>query len=277
MKVRGLALVLLLTLLVDAPAFAHEGATRALAVLDQRLALHPDDTGLLVERALERRRTGQFVAALGDLERAEALEPGRADVSLERALTLAEAGQEEAALHELDTLSARGSAPRIALLTRSRLLEARGRLHEARADVDAARRLHLDPDVVLTLGRLDEALGDLPAAAAGYELGLAALSGAVSIRLALIRVEAARGGHPRAIALVDEVLGTAAVRADWLLLRADLEAGRGHLAEARRDRDEALREVEESLRRRPSDHGRELRARALSALGRRGSKPGGAR
>ena len=102
-----------------------------------------------------------------------------------------------------------------------------------------------------------------------YEDGLGKTGGAVSVRLALVRVERARGHADRAIALVDEVLSTAQFKADWLLVRADAYEALGQKREASRDRASALVESTEKLSRKPTDLARLTRARALLALGRR--------
>ncbi|MEO5730526.1 MAG: hypothetical protein ABI134_00780, partial [Byssovorax sp.] len=142
------------------------------------------------------------------------------------------------------------------------------RLALARADYEAALKLRADPDLYLARGRVDEALGQLERAALGYEEGLRALSGAVSIRLPLIRVEHTRKRFDRAIVWIEEAMATSPLKADWLLLRAEEHASAGRAAAATADREAALAELDTRLGRRPNDLARLSRARALLALGR---------
>lgn len=265
-------IVLLLAALVTAAtsASAHESPTAEIAALDRKIAARPGDVSLLLRRAALFRGERRPALALLDLAVAEAYEPGRRDVALERGLALWTAGDRRGAEAELDRFLASGPPTAAALAARGHLREETGRLAAARADHDAALRLRPDPDGYLARGRADEAAGDLDRAAEGYEEGLLALSGAASIRLALLRVEARRGRFARAEALVDEVLASAPRKADWLLLRADVRATAGRTEEARADREAALRETEDTLLRRPSDLTRLTRAKALLALGRTG-------
>lgn len=259
--------LLVAALLLPAAALAHEGPRAEMAALDTALEARPGDVELLLRRAALLRRDGQLAASLTDLAVVAHLAPARRELYAERGLTRAAAGDAAGAEADLTRFLA-GGPQALVLAARARLREAAGRLDEARADYDAAVALRPEPETYLARGRLDEARGQLDRAVAGYAEGLRACGGAVSIRLALIRAEGARGRHDRVVALADEALASAPFKAEWLLLRADGHAGAGRFAAALRDRAAALREVDEGLRRRPTDLMRLVRARALLALGR---------
>jgi tetratricopeptide (TPR) repeat protein len=251
-----------------ARATAHEGVSAEIAALDKKIAKDPGDASLFVRRAALLRREGHPSRALADLARADARSPGRRDVLLERGLSLWAMGNQRGAESALDRFLASGPAALPALAARGKIREAHRQFEGARADYDSAVRLRPDPELYLARGRADEAAGKLERAAEGYEQALTALSGATTVRLALIRVESRRGSFDRARALVDEVLATVPRKADWLLLRADVHSAAGSADLATKDREAALLEVEETLARRPSDLARLTRAKALLSLGR---------
>jgi tetratricopeptide (TPR) repeat protein len=265
--VRSLLFALAL-LLASASVEAHEGLKAEIQALDARIAASPGDAELLVERARLRRLDSDPAGSLVDLTRAGVIAPTLRGLILERALTEIALGQSAAAEADLSRFLGAGAPSVAALTARAAIREADRRFALARADYDAAVKLRADPDLYLARGRVDEALGQLDRAALGYEEGLRALSGAVVMRLALIRVEHARRRFDHAIHWIDEAMSTSPLQADWLLLRADEHASAGRSAAASADRLKALAELDTTLARRPSDHARLLRARALVALGR---------
>jgi tetratricopeptide (TPR) repeat protein len=256
--------------LVSATAWGHQGHSAELAALDAELRARPADVGALVRRAAVHRRQRAFSRAIADLERALRLDPRRADLYLERGLTRAASG--DAAGADVDftrALAGSSEAPRLAaaaLAGRAVSRERLGRLEAARADYDAAIRSRPDPELVLARGRIDEARGRLDLAADGYAEGLRALGGAVVIRIALVRVERRRKNFERALALVDEVLAVAPLKADLRLVRAEVLADAGRSSDAERERLEALREIDSAIASKPNDLRRLTRARAYLAL-----------
>ena len=257
-------------ILLSGVAAAHPGASTDVAALSQKLAERPGDVDLLLQRAQAYRQLGQPERALADLEVAARRDPGRRDVLLARGLTRAALGLAALAEADLGRFLEAGEPTAEALEARGKLREAARRWAAARADYDAALKLRATPDLHLARGRVDEAAGDLDAAARDYEEGLQALHGAVTVRLALIRVETARGRHDRAIGLIDEALASSPVKADWLLRRAEVRSAAGREDAAASDRLAALQDVEARLARHPSDLARLTRARALAAMGRGG-------
>ena len=265
MRARLLTLALLLA---ASSASAHEGLKAEIQALDAQIAASPGAAPLLVERARLRRLDGDPAGGLVDLAAAGALAPTLRIVSLERGLTELALGKVASAEANLSRFLASGAPSVAALTARAQIREASTRFGLARADYDAAIKLQADPDLYLARGRMDEALGQLDRAAVGYEEGLRALDGAVSIRLALIRVELARKRYDRAIAWIDGVLAASPLQADWLLRRAEAHAAAGRPRLATADREKALAELDATLARRPSESARVSRARALHARGR---------
>jgi tetratricopeptide (TPR) repeat protein len=255
--------------LMAAPATAHEGVNAEIVALDVKIQKQPQKTSLYIERAALYRREGMFVPALADLAKAQKIEPTRREIVLERGLTLAAKGDSKEAEATLGAFLASGPPSAKALEARGKIREQSKRFVEARSDYAAATALRPDPDLFLARGRMDEALGFWDEAARGYEEGLRVLSGAVVIRLALVRAEGKRGHYDRAIALIDEILPSLPVKTEWLLLRADQHAGAGRAEHARKDREEALREMDVRIARRPTDLGRMSRAKTLWALDRK--------
>ncbi|UQA55491.1 tetratricopeptide repeat protein [Polyangium aurulentum] len=265
---RRLLAALCLFAFAPAPALAHDGPSAEIAVLDVELKNRPNDVDLLLQRAALHRRLGNLASALADLARAESVAPARREIYLERGLIRQEQGDAAGAEADFSRYLDAGPPSALALEGRAQIREASRRFSLARADYDAALKLRGSADLYLARGRMDEAEGKLDRAAAGYEEGLRALSGAVTLRIALVRVEIARKHAERAVELVDEAMASAPLKADWLLLRADAHAAAGRHGAALRDRESALRELDETLARRPNDLARTTRARALLALGR---------
>jgi len=255
-------------ILTAAVASAHPGTAADIAALTQKLAERPGDVDLLLQRAEAHRRQGQIDPALRDLKEAARHAPMRREIYLERGLVRMAQGKPGLAEADLTRYLDAGAPSAAALAARGRIREADKRWAQARADYDAALKLGADVELYLGRGRADEALGQLARAAAGYEEGLKALGGAVTLRLPLVRVEMARGRHDRALAIVEEALAAAPVRAEWLLRRAEIHAAAGRAEAAESDRVAALHEAEAQLDRRPNDLARLVRARALLALGR---------
>ena len=254
--------------LVVIPAAAHEGVSAEIAAVGAKIQKEPTHTSLYIERAALLRREGKYSAALADLETAQKLEPERHEIILEKGLTLAAQGETKEAESLLSAFLAAGIPSAKAFEVRGNIREAAKRFVEARADYGAALALKPSPDLFLARGRMDETLAHWDDAARGYEEGMRILSGAVVLRLSLIRVENKRGRYDRAISLIDEILPHLPVKIEWLLLRAEQHEAAGRSTNARHDRDEALREADARIAVRPTDFARIARAKALHALGR---------
>lgn len=193
-------------------------------------------------------------------------------MDLERARLRADAGDPAGAEEALASALAgplppgeRGEAHEL----RARLRLGRGDPEGARADLTAAIEARPTPERYLLRGRIDEAAGDLDAAARGYREGLDHLGGAVVLELALIRVERERGHLALAIARIDALIRRAPVAADLRLERAAILAAAGDREGAEAELGRALQEIDGVLERRPSALHALTRARILAALGRR--------
>lgn len=260
-------LVLGAALLVAPAAAAHQGTHAEIAALDAALADKPGDVDLLLRRAELHRRENHLEAARADLTVVEHIAPNRRELFYERGMLRAASGDNAGAEGDL-TRFLEGNPSAAGFVARARVREVMGRVDDARADYDAAIKLRPEPETYLARGRIDEVQSKLDRAAAGYEDGLKQLGGAVSIRLALIRVETARGKHDRVVALADEAIAASPLKADWLLVRAEAHARAGRAPMALRDRNAALKEVDDTIKRRPNDLVRTARGRILLALGR---------
>lgn len=260
---------LLLSMAGIAPlAHAHPGPAAEVAALDALRKDHPHDPALLVKRAAVLRLAGQYDHALHDLEGAAHLAPNDPSIARERGLVRAAQGLHVLALKDLSAALAAAPNDAEALFARGKALEALGKRPAARDDYEAALKLEQTPETFLARGRIDEVSGKLDGAAAVYRSGLSALGGAVTLRQALVRVERARGRLDDALALVNEAVARPGLRADWLLVRADIHEQAGRAQLAREDREAALAETEAALVRKTTALRQLTRARALRALGR---------
>ena len=249
-------------------AHAHEGVNVEIATLGAKIQKDPQNVALYLQRAALLRREKQFTAALADLATAQKIAPDRREITLEKGLTCAASGQFNEAETLLSAYLDAGLPSVSAHLARGSIRERAKRYAEARMDYASAVALSPNPDSFLARGRMDEALGHWDDAATGYEEGLRILSGAVVLRLALIRVEHKRGHFDRAVTLIDEILPQLSFKAEWLLLRAEQHAAAQRLEKAQKDRQDALQEADERLARRPTDLVRIVRVKTLEALGR---------
>jgi tetratricopeptide (TPR) repeat protein len=117
---------------------------RAWGAFGDGLALDPDSTDLLVDRAIANAELGLTFEAIDDLDRAVDLAPGRVDALVLRASAWRRAGNIDLAAD--DVARALGAQPDNvdALLERGNISRALGRTAEARKDWIAV--LRLDPD-----------------------------------------------------------------------------------------------------------------------------------
>ncbi|MBK6515523.1 MAG: hypothetical protein IPM79_05005 [Polyangiaceae bacterium] len=251
---------------VATTARAHDGYHSDIAALAG--PIEAGDPVALVARAGLHRRAGHVMEAYVDAENAVLAAPDAAAAYLERGLALSLLGAGAAAEEDLDLYLDAGGDAAEALVAKAKLAREGGRLGVARVLYDAAIERAPRPDLILERGELDVALGDLDAAASGYEEGMKRLAGAHVVRRALVRLETRRGAFDRALTLADEALSASPTNAEWLLERADVRAARGDAALARTDREAALAELDAGLARRPTELRRVLRGRALLSLGR---------
>jgi tetratricopeptide (TPR) repeat protein len=255
--------------LVASTATAHEGHRATKGRLDERIAHDPADREARLERASLARRRGDHAAALRDLAWIAKASPDDPRLWLERGLTRFELDQHASASADLARFVEHGGKNSEAHRARAAIARRSGKLEQAYAELDAAYRLRPTPDAALERGALDEATGRLDRAATDYCSALEALSGAHTVRMALVRVERARKAHDAAIRALDPAIRDDGLAPSLLLLRAELRDEAGDPAGARRDRDMALARAEAAVAARPTSIAKVTHARALAAVGRR--------
>jgi tetratricopeptide (TPR) repeat protein len=117
---------------------------RAWSALSDGLALDPDSTDLLVDRAVANAELGLVFEAIDDLNRALDLAPGRIDALVLRANAWRRMGNVDLAEDDINRAIAAQPRNVDALLERGNLHLLRGRTAQARADWIAV--LRLDPE-----------------------------------------------------------------------------------------------------------------------------------
>jgi len=248
-----------LTRLLDGPTAGTAASAEALQTR----------AGWLTERGLCRRLDDDFMGSLRDLDDALALAPGLHAAMLQRGMTLAALRRDAEALAQFDRYIAAGGRSAQAHVERATIHERAGRPDAALADYAAAA--HADPDVetLLRQVRLCRSLGRVNDAAAACRDGFERLNHPVVLRRELILLEQKRGRVDAALALIDELLPTLPLKADWRLLRAEVLDAAGRGTEAATERRRALDEARDAVRRRGTAMNREMLTRALSAAGER--------
>ena len=116
-------------------------ATRAYAAAGQAVALSPDDSELLVDRAEAAAAAGYFDRAIADLDRVLTRTPDRVDVLLYRASAYRALDRLEPALADVDKALALAPRSAPALLERGNIRRLEGDHAGARSDWEAVGRL----------------------------------------------------------------------------------------------------------------------------------------
>lgn len=242
----------------------HEDIVRATSALEQ----DPENADLYARRAHYYRLGGHLEEALTDLMRARNLEPGNMAVALGLGLTLSALGRDHEAEAELNRFISTGSRSVRAFSERAAVRARGGRFPEAIADYTEAIEIQRDIELYLRRGQLQEATGDLSAAVVGYFDGFEHLGGAVTLRLALIRVETQRGEYDSALAYIDQELQRAPVKTTWYLRRAEVLRAAGRAEEAELALDMALTEANQVIEKRATGIHLFSRAKVYAAMGR---------
>ncbi len=233
--------------------FAKTAATdQGIDRITQILAKTPNQSDLLIKRGLLYRLDGKLVESLRDLDRARELDQENREIALQRALTLSALRRDKEAAAEWGRLLEAGRATGLAYAERGRIRGRTGRPELAIADFTAAISIHPALELYLARGQLEESLGKLNEAAAGYRDGLSRLGGAILLKTALIRVEIARKRYEVALKLIDEELSRTSVKTAWYLRRADVFAALGELKKAQFELELALAEANRVLGKRPT-------------------------
>lgn len=264
--VRSAGRLPVLLLLLTALARAHEDPREQLARVEARL--DASDLGALLARSALQRRLGELEEARGSVAAALRLAPRSARAHLEHAevLTAAQdhAGAEAAASASLALLR---SVRALALRCQARA--AVGELAYAAPDCVEAQARRPTVEASRQAAHLLVQLGQVREAAELLERALAALGGPVALREPLVAARVRLGEYDAALAVIDALLPTLPVAADWRLRRAEVLERAGRTKEAARERRAALAQLDELLSERATDLRRLARAEALLGLGRR--------
>lgn len=248
---------------------AHSDVDPEIAKITQELASQPGNVDLLLRRGQLYRFNGKFSDSLQDLEQAWLLDRDNRPVALERCRTLVSLGRNSEAEAGLDHyLQGESGVSRVvALVERAHLYADTGRTVLALRDYSAALELYQTVELYLAVGHLQEGLGQLDAAAAGYLEGLSKLPQASILRRELIRVKIAQGHYPEALTLIDHELAAASVKTEWYLQQAEVLAAMGQTEATDRARAHALAEANRVLAKRPTALKRLARAKVYQAMG----------
>ncbi len=248
---------------------AHPGLHHDIERISRLLEFDPDSVPLLLERGYLRRLDGDAEKALDDLQRARVLAPSNLDIARQLGLTLSALRRDAEAEKELTRHIAGGNPAADTLAERARIHARNNRPDAALIDYADSLALFGDIDVYLERSRLQISLGRFEAAAAGLRSGLNRTGGAVSIRLALIRVETQRAEYDEVLKLIDEMLFRQGIKTQWLMRRGHVLRVAGRVRQADQAFTEALSEANRVLSRNRSAIHLVSRAKVYRAMGRR--------
>jgi tetratricopeptide (TPR) repeat protein len=248
-------------------AFSEENEVAGLTEL---LNQDPNNVDLLKQRAALLRLEQKHSESLGDLDQARRLNPNDHQIRLQRALTLSALHRDREAETELDDFLGLETGPSriVALAERGHIRARTGRPDQALADFTDAIAIQPALELYLARGRIQESMGQLGPAAAGYQAAIARLGAANPLTTALIRVQVQQGEFRSALALVDNELTRAPIKTGWLLRRAEILSATGQNAEADGELQVALEDANKALQKRPTAIHLLARAKVLLALGR---------
>jgi tetratricopeptide (TPR) repeat protein len=242
----------------------HHDIQRATEAIQQ----YPDNVELYARRAHYYRLAGQLEDSLNDLLVGRDLAPDNLSVSLGLGMTYSAMGRDIEAKAELDRFIRTGGGMVRAFAERAAIHARNDRIQEAIEDYTRAIELRRDVEFYLNRGALQERHGDLDAAARGYLDGFQNLGGAVLLRLALIRVETARGNYDSALALIEPELNRVRVKTNWYLRKAEVLEAAGRTAEANLTLGQALAEANQVMEKRATGIHLFSRAQLYAAMGR---------
>jgi len=253
------------------PVSAHSGFDPEIEEITEKLTKNPDSVELLVRRGQVYRSNGKFSESLQDLERAWLLNRENQTVVLQRALTLSALGRNKEAEAALDYFLQNESDPKrvFALAERAHIRMQTGRIELAIVDLTSAIQLQPTVEMYLMRGELQESMGKLEAAAAGYHDGLAKLGDAIILKKGLIRVQIAQKQYGKALVLIDQEVSRSSVKTPWYLQRAEVLALMGQSDASHLAYEKALAEANRVLAKRPTAMQRLARAEVLNAMGQR--------
>jgi len=248
-------------------ALAHPGLLADVARLDREIEQAPSAERYL-KRASKYRQLERYAEAHADIDRAEGRGANPIDLAFERGLTLAASGKPEAGLAQLDDYLKLGGTSFEAHRVRSRALVQLGRPAEARLGFEKAFELAPDPETCLELAAFLEQHGWPADARRVLETGLSKLSGAVTIRQALIALLRRTGQTRDALA---QARAAAAgqpplAQIEWRILAGEILIDRKEVAAARKELAAVRAELDAALARRSNGLQVEARDRVVQLL-----------
>jgi predicted Zn-dependent protease len=219
------------------PTLGHPDLDRQISDITSRIEADPGNADLFLQRGELHRIHQDWEAAEADFESARRLRRDLAVVDYLMGRLHLDAGRPKQAKRALDRFLAREPDHAAAHVARARALARLDQPLAAARDLTVAIDLHggedrPDPSYYLEraqalagAGRIDEAIG-------GLDAGLARLGEPVTLQLAAIDLELARGRHDAALARLDRLGAGAARQETWLVRRGAILEGAGRLDEA---------------------------------------------
>ena len=252
-------------------AHGHPGLDEGIAQATAEILARPEATAPRLQRADLYRQHGQFEAALADLTAAEKRDSQLNVVMLARAEVFNDAGELTNALAAVDRFIGVGTNNSRAFILRARCEFKLQCVEGAIADYTRAveKTPKPEPDIFLERARAQAALGRLAEAVKGLDEGMARLGAVPSLELAAIEYERQQGSFVAALGRVDKIIARHPVKEPWLVLRGEILAQAGRLAEGRDAFQQALAGIDNyPASRRNLDLTAQLQARAREGLAR---------
>ncbi len=215
-------------------AHGHGEVQEALAAVSRQIEASPAKPGLYLLRGRLHAAHADWPAALADCDRAAALDPALAAVELARGEAWSGAGRLDEADAAFTRYLARRPGGTAAYAARARLRVKAGRASEAAADFALAIAGTREPEPALFIeqaqalagaGREDDAVRAL-------DSGIARLGPLVTLVLPAIDLDRAAGRSVAALGRIDLMVAAAPRKERWLLLRGEVLAAAGRMAEA---------------------------------------------
>lgn len=252
-------------------AGAHAGMDPEIHEITEDLEKEPNRIDLWIKRGQVYRSYGQLANSLQDLEKAWTLDPDNKKVALERCITLSAMGRNTDAEVGLDSLLQQdlGEMKIFALAERASIRGRTGRPELAIEDYTSVLDLYPTAELFLLRGKIQESLGQLEEAAAGYLEGIAKLGDSILLKKRLIEIRIAQGKFDVALELIDEQLNRASVKTPWYIQRAEVLSRMGQGDAAHKTYEQALSETNRILSKRTTSIHLLARAKVLNAMGQR--------
>lgn len=215
-------------------AHGHGEGHEALAAVSQQIEASPAKAGLYLLRGRLHAAHLDWPAALADCDRAAALDPALAAVELARGEAWSGAGRLDEADAAFTRYLARVPDGAAGYAARARVRVKAGRADEAAADFALAIARTREPEPALFIeqaqalagaGREDDAVRAL-------DSGIARLGPLVTLVQPAIDLDRAAGRSAAALGRIDQMVAAAPRKERWLLLRGEVLAAAGRMAEA---------------------------------------------